>query len=130
SSAGRDAPDGREPGAAHHRDQALNLHFQESSIVMQDVVANFGMQAAAAEIFLLAAICVILLVDVFLSDSKRWITYGLSMLTLAGCAYVTVRYSVDGRVTAFDGTFVADPMGDVLKLFTYGTVAVSLLYSR
>ena len=97
---------------------------------MEAVVTNFNMQAAAAEIFLLSAICVVLLVDVFLSDSKRWITYALSMLTLAGCAYVTVTYAVDGRVTAFDGSFVADPMGDVLKLFTYGTVAVSLLYSR
>ncbi|HEY0942516.1 MAG TPA: NADH-quinone oxidoreductase subunit NuoN [Steroidobacter sp.] len=97
---------------------------------MEAVVTNFNMQAAAAEIFLLSAICVILLVDVFLSDSKRWITYALSMLTLAGCAFVTVQYAVDGRVTAFDGSFVADPMGDVLKLFTYGTVAVSLLYSR
>lgn len=97
---------------------------------MEAVVTNFGMQAAAAEIFLLSAICVILLIDVFLSDSKRWITYGLSLLTLAGCAFVTVHYAVDGRVTAFEGTFIADPMGDVLKLFSYGTVAVSLLYSR
>ncbi len=97
---------------------------------MEAVVTNLGMQAAAAEIFLLSAICVILLVDVFLDDSKRWITYGLTMLTLIGCAFVTVSYSVDSRVVAFDGMFVADPMGDVLKLFTYGTVAVSLLYSR
>ncbi len=41
-----------------------------------------------------------------------------------------MNYAVDGRVTAFDGMFVADPMGDVLKLFSYGTVAVSLLYSH
>jgi NADH-quinone oxidoreductase subunit N len=93
-------------------------------------MTNLGVQAAAAEIFLLSAICVILLVDVFLSESKRWITYALSLLTLAGCAFVTVNYSVDGRVTAFEGMFIADPMGDVLKLFSYGTVAVALLYSR
>lgn len=97
---------------------------------MEAVVTNFNMQAAAAEIFLLTAICVILLVDVFLDDTKRWVTYGLTMLTLAGCAFVTVNYAVDSRVSAFDGMFIADPMGDVLKLFSYGTVAVSLLYSR
>ncbi len=98
---------------------------------MEAVVTNFGMQAAAAEIFLLTAVCAILLIDVFLSDRARWITYALSLLTLAGCAFVTVNYAaVDGRVTAFDGMFVADPMGDVLKLFSYGTVAVSFLYSR
>jgi NADH-quinone oxidoreductase subunit N len=97
---------------------------------MEAVVSNFGLQAAAAEIFLLSAVCVILLVDVFLNDRQRWITYALSLLTLAGCAFVTVRYAVEVRTTAFEGMFIADPMGDVLKLFSYGTVGVSLLYSR
>ena len=46
-----------------------------------------SLHAAAAEIFILTAICVILLVDVFLSDRTRWITYALSLLTLAGAAY-------------------------------------------
>jgi NADH-quinone oxidoreductase subunit N len=97
---------------------------------MQAIISQFGLQAAAAEIFLLSAVCVVLLVDVFLSDRTRWITYALSLLSLAGAAYVTVQYSVDSRVTAFDGMFIADPMGDVLKLFSYGTVGVAFLYSR
>jgi NADH-quinone oxidoreductase subunit N len=97
---------------------------------MEAVISQFGMQAAAAEIFLLSAVCVVLLVDVFLSDRTRWITYALSLLSIAGAAYVTVQYSVDTRVTAFDGMFIADPMGDVLKLFSYGTVGVAFLYSR
>jgi NADH-quinone oxidoreductase subunit N len=49
---------------------------------------------------------------------------------LAGAAYMTVRYGVQSRTIAFDGMYIADPMGDVLKLFSYGTVAVSFLYSR
>lgn len=92
--------------------------------------AEMGGQVAAAEAFVLTALCVILVIDVFLSDRSRWITYALSLLTLAGAAYMTVRYGVQSRVTAFDGMFVADPMGDVLKLFSYGTVAVAFLYSR
>jgi NADH-quinone oxidoreductase subunit N len=92
--------------------------------------AEMGGQVAAAEVFLLAAVCVILVVDVFLSERTRWVTYMLSLLALAGAAYMTVRYGVQTRVAAFDGMFVADPMGDVLKLFSYGTVAVSFLYSR
>src|ERR1043165_8880838 len=87
-------------------------------------------QVAAAEVFVLCALCVILVIDVFLTERSRWLTYVLSLLTLAGAAYMTVRYGVQSRVTAFDGMFIADPMGDVLKLFSYGTVAVSLLYSR
>jgi NADH-quinone oxidoreductase subunit N len=92
--------------------------------------AEMGGQVAAAEAFVLAAACVILVVDVFLTERTRWVTYVLSLLTLAGAAYMTVRYGVQSRVTAFDGMYIADPMGDVLKLFSYGTVAVSFLYSR
>lgn len=93
-------------------------------------MSEFGIHAAAAEIFLLGAICVVLLVDVFLSERTRWITYALSLLSLVGAAWATLEYGVDRRVIAFDGMFVADPMGDVLKLFSYGTVALAFVYSR
>jgi NADH-quinone oxidoreductase subunit N len=91
---------------------------------------EMGGQVAAAEVFVVAALCVILVIDVFLTDRSRWLTYVLSLLTLAGAAYMTVRYGVQSRTIAFDGMYIADPMGDVLKLFSYGTVAVSFLYSR
>lgn len=92
--------------------------------------ADMNGQVAAAEIFVLTAACVILVIDLFLAQRSRWLTYVLSLLTLAGAAYMTVRYGVQARVTAFDGMYIADPMGDVLKLFSYGTVAVTFLYSR
>jgi NADH-quinone oxidoreductase subunit N len=91
---------------------------------------EMGGQVAAAEVFVVTALCVILVIDVFLTDRSRWLTYVLSLLTLAGAAYMTVRYGVQSRTIAFDGMYIADPMGDVLKLFSYGTVAVSFLYSR
>lgn len=91
---------------------------------------EMGGQVAAAEIFVLSAACIILVIDLFLTERSRWLTYVLSLLTLAGAAYMTVRYGVQARVTAFDGMYIADPMGDVLKLFSYGTVAVTFLYSR
>lgn len=94
------------------------------------LIPNADFAAASAEIFLLSAICVILLVDVFLSDRHRWVTYALSLLALVGTAYTTVHFGVDTRVSAFHGTFINDPMGDVLKLFSYGAVAVAFLYSR
>lgn len=96
----------------------------------QTVLSSFNYAVAGAEIFLVAAICAILLVDVFLSERNRWVTYALSLAALAGAAYMTVTHAVDGRVTAFDGTFIADPMSDVLKLFAYGMVAVAFMYSR
>jgi NADH-quinone oxidoreductase subunit N len=91
---------------------------------------EMGGQVAAAEVFVVTALCVILVIDVFLTERSRWLTYVLSLLTLAGAAYMTVRYGVQSRTIAFDGMYIADPMGDVLKLFSYGTVAVSFLYSR
>ncbi|MFL6576113.1 MAG: NADH-quinone oxidoreductase subunit NuoN [Povalibacter sp.] len=96
----------------------------------EQVITHLNLGAASAEIFMIAAICVILLIDVFLSDRSRWITYALSLLSLVGAAFVTLQNSVSSRVSALDGTFVADPMGDVLKLFAYGTVAVTFMYSR
>ncbi|HET9444942.1 MAG TPA: NADH-quinone oxidoreductase subunit NuoN [Steroidobacteraceae bacterium] len=91
---------------------------------------EMGGQAAAAEVFVITALCVILVIDVFLTERSRWLTYVLSLATLVGAAYMTVRYGVQARTIAFDGMFIADPMGDVLKLFSYGTVAVTFLYSR
>lgn len=93
-------------------------------------MTNPDFATASAEIFLIGALCVILLVDVFLSERSRWVTYALSLLTLAGAAAMTLINGVDERVSAFSGTFVADPMGDVLKLFAYGFVAMSFIYSR
>ena len=45
-------------------------------------------------------------------------------------ALVTSTVGPPGRVVSLYGQYVADPMGTVLKLFNYATVAVVLLYSR
>ena len=42
------------------------------------------------EIFLLVAICAILLTDMFLSDSKRYLTYVLSLVALGVTAALTL----------------------------------------
>ena len=96
----------------------------------EPLLANLNLPVASAEIFMIAAICVVLLIDVFLSDRSRWVTYALSLLSLVGAAVVTMKTGVSARETALDGAYVADPMGDVLKLFSYGTVAVAFMYSH
>ncbi|WP_428097195.1 NADH-quinone oxidoreductase subunit NuoN [Candidatus Rariloculus sp.] len=85
---------------------------------------------AASEIFLATAICVVLLVDVFLRDEQRMITYWLSMLALLGTAACTAIFFVDEPVTTFYGSFVADPAAGVLKLVAYAVVALAFVYSR
>lgn len=85
---------------------------------------------AAAEIFLATAICVVLLVDVFLRDEQRMITYWLSLAALLGTAACSALFFVDEPVTTFFGSFVADPAAGVLKLVAYVAVALVFVYSR
>ena len=97
---------------------------------MNQQVMPLDLAPAAAEIFLLAAACSVLLIDLFVTDARRWITYLLSILALAGTAAVSSLVAPEAREVAFFGHYVADPMGTVLKLFTYASVAVAFLYSR
>ncbi len=85
---------------------------------------------AAAEIFLATAICVVLLVDVFLRDEQRMITYWLSLAALLGTAACSALFFVDEPVTTFFGSFVADAASGVLKLVAYVAVALVFVYSR
>ncbi len=85
---------------------------------------------AIPEIFLLCAICTVLLVDVFLKDSQRGITYVLSMLSLLGTAVLLAGLEVPVREMSFFDSFVMDPTARVLKLFSVGAMAVVFVYSR
>ena len=88
---------------------------------------------AYAEIFLVAMASVILIADLVMPGRDRGITYGLSLLTLLGCAVLTVAVvqGTGGEVTyTFSNMFVSDYMGNLLKMLTYIAVAACLVYSR
>src|SRR6266852_7863910 len=88
---------------------------------------------AYPEIFLLAAGCAILVIDLFLKDATRWVTYVLSLAALLGCAVLTaiVTGMTGGQLaTTFNGMFVSDMMASTLKMFTYIAVSLCLVYSR
>ncbi|RMD80297.1 MAG: NADH-quinone oxidoreductase subunit NuoN [Gammaproteobacteria bacterium] len=88
------------------------------------------MTPALPEIFVLGMACLILVVDVFLPDRRRAMTYLLSLATLAGAGVLTLAlHRAEPRVT-FGGSFVADSMADVLKVFIYLVVATVFVYSR
>ncbi len=82
------------------------------------------------EIFLLSMVSIILIVDVLLKDGQRFITYVLSLLTLAGCAWLTIKGLNTEPVYVMSSMFVDDAMADVLKLALYLSVAIMLVYSR
>jgi NADH-quinone oxidoreductase subunit N len=85
---------------------------------------------AYAEIFLLVMVCVILIVDLFVANRNRTLTYILAQLTLLGCALITVSTHEQGVAHLFHNMFVDDLMSDVLKLFSYLAVSMMLVYSR
>ena len=85
---------------------------------------------AVPEMFLLGMICCIVVVDVFLSDRHRLVTYWLSLATVAGTAWLTVALAQQGSLLTFSGMFVNDAMGNALKLCTYLAVGITFIYSR
>jgi len=85
---------------------------------------------ALPEIFLLSMTCIILIADLYLSDKNRVFSYLLSLITLAITAAITVTIHQNGTVYTFNGSFVGDSMGDVLKIFVYLVTAVVFVYSR
>ena len=89
-----------------------------------------AMLPASAEIFLLGMACVVLLVDVWLPEQHRRRTYQLSQATLAGAALLVLVNVPETPVTTFDGTFVADRMAAVLKLFILVVSGFGFFYSR
>ncbi|MDR1935047.1 MAG: NADH-quinone oxidoreductase subunit NuoN, partial [Candidatus Accumulibacter sp.] len=96
---------------------------------MQFVVPE--LRIASAEIFVLAMACLILVVDLFVKDRNRTVTYALTQLALLGAALATILVNSGGEVSyTFSNMFVGDPMGDLLKFLVYISVLVVLSYSR
>lgn len=85
---------------------------------------------ALPEIFLLGMICIILLLDLFISDRNRMVTYLLSQASLVMTLVITLGMLEQPKVTTFSDTFVMDPMGAVLKLFILGASFAVFLYAR
>ena len=82
------------------------------------------------EIFVLSMACVILILDLFLSDKERAISYWLTQLTLVFAAVITVFAGNGQSEVVFFGTYIADAMGATLKVFIYLTTFLAFLYSR
>lgn len=85
---------------------------------------------AMAEIVLALGICVLLIADLFISDRRRDITYLIAMLVLAVTAWFAGATGAGGQVVTFSGSFIADSLARVLKLFALVVMAIVFLYSR
>jgi NADH-quinone oxidoreductase subunit N len=97
----------------------------------QPLINAASLAPAVAEIWLVFAICVLLLVEVFAGTRRSGLVGTLSLAALAIGAALTVRFGqVPQRLLLFDRTYVADELAVVLKLAGFLFVSVALLYSR
>jgi len=91
---------------------------------------NLNLVPAYPEIFLVIATSAILLIDMFLSDAKRHITYLLTMSALLGCIVLSAADFNSPTTYTFNNMFVSDSMSHLLKIFSYVAVGFTLIYSR
>ena len=82
------------------------------------------------EIVILTAASLILLIDLWLPDDKRHISYWLTQLALLIAACVTLRGLHDEIAYAFHNVVVADMVADVLRFLSFLALSLVLFYSR
>ena len=85
---------------------------------------------ASGEITLLALLCLVLVIDLFVSQEKRIITYWLTMATLAATTFMVAFNSPESGSLIFSGSYVSDELSVLLKLVSIVSTAVVILYSR
>ncbi len=95
---------------------------------MNFVIPNFA--PAMPEIVLLALICVVLIADLFIGAEQRFITWMLSLATVIITGIVVFQGGLAQDTLTFDGSYVVDPLAQILKLFACLSMALVFFYSR
>jgi len=85
---------------------------------------------AAPEIALLGLICVVLIADLFIDNENRVRTFWLSMVSLAVLLAVLNATAPEARSVIFSGSYVSDPLSQILKMGAVIFVGISFLYAR
>ena len=84
--------------------------------------------ALAPLTLLLVLACVVALVDLFVTDPRRLVTYRLTQLSLAVIAALNLWYFDNGfTIYAMQRMVVADPMGHLLGFFAAIATMVTLV---
>jgi NADH-quinone oxidoreductase subunit N len=87
--------------------------------------------AVTPEIVLLTMACVIALVDLFVEDEQRGVTFWLTQASLLVVALLHLaRLDSSQSVYAMQAMFVSDPLGHLLALFATVAVMVTVAYAR
>jgi NADH-quinone oxidoreductase subunit N len=82
------------------------------------------------EFYLVAAVCLMLLLDAFMTAEQRPLLHWISIVVLLVAIYLVVVGQPDQAMTAFGGMFVRDDVSEILKVFALGTTVLVMVYSR
>lgn len=90
------------------------------------------LKLALPEIFVATLGCVVLVLDLYISERRRGLVHFIAMLGLIFAALITgANMAPEGQhAFAFHHTFVRDYMGDVLKLLSFLIMGVVFIYSK
>lgn len=96
---------------------------------------NFTMpifSVAMPEIFVLCMAGIILLIDVFLQERFRIVTYVLVQLTLIGAFFLTLTQyrNYPAPIVTFSGNYVLDKLAVLTKLFIFVASFFAFVYAR
>ncbi len=86
--------------------------------------------SAAPEMTLLGLICVVLIADLFVDDEHRVLTFWMSIAALGITMWSLLATAPTERLVLFDGSYVTDPLSQVLKVTAVGFVGIAFLYAR
>lgn len=86
--------------------------------------------AAMPEIFLLSAIVVVLLLDLFLTKPFKQVTYYLTQASLLITGIMAFSLMGEPQTIIFGGSFILDNMASVFKVFMAGSTMVAMVYTR
>src|SRR5690348_3929777 len=94
------------------------------------MLAQLHYWAALPEIVILAAASLILLIDLFVPDDRRHVSYWLTQLTLLVAICVTLTTLRLDSIKGYNGMVIDDMLADFLRIACFIAVSLMLFYSR
>ena len=82
------------------------------------------------EFYLVAAACLLLLLDAFMKPEQRPVLHWLSIAVLLVAIYLVVAGQPSQAVTAFNGMFIRDGVAEILKVFSLLTTVLVFFYAK
>jgi NADH-quinone oxidoreductase subunit N len=94
------------------------------------MLAQLNYWAALPEIVILAAASLILLIDLFVPDDRRHVSYWLTQLALLLATAVTLTTLRADAIKGYNGLIIDDMLADFLRIACFVSVSLMLFYSR